>query len=177
MKIACFVLVGLATLAFVGCGKAAKQPAPAASAAASSANAQQAAVVDTPTTEPIPLSSPSELRLELTIQASAVSVCNTWDGEIKGTVTTFSVGVKPIELETKKIVHDGGKTWIATKQYGKIRVAGAYGPYAKHSELGCQVTNYIAPHTATIKYVIPNVYNGACIWLTAAQLAELKKLL
>lgn len=177
MKIACFVLVGLVTLAFVGCGKAAKQPAPTASTAVSSANSQRAAAADTPTTEPVPLTSPGELRLELTIQASSVSVCNTWDGEIKGTVTAFSVGAKPIELETKRIVHDGGKTWIATKQYGKIRVAGAYGPYVKHSDLGCQVTNYIAPYSTTVRYVIPNVYNGACIWLTAAQLAELKELL
>ena len=176
-KLLLMITAALAILVLAGCDKATKQAAPPVLTAAPSAKSQPVAVADTPATEPLPLIIPAELKLELTIQASSVSVCNTWDGDIKGTITTFSVGGKPVELETKKIVHDGGKAWIATKQYGKVRIAGAYGPYVKDSHLGCEVTNYIAPYTTTVSYVIPNVNNGACIWLTAAQLAELKKAL
>jgi hypothetical protein len=92
-------------------------------------------------------------------------------------VTKFSVGGKEVELETNEISHEGGKAWIVTKKYGKIIVAGAYGPYVEHTNLGSMSTNYIPPNTVTVGYIIPNVYNGLCIWLTPSQKAEMKKLL
>jgi hypothetical protein len=119
-----------------------------------------------------PLKDPSEIKLAVIAEVSSITRSPTWDGSLTGTITTFTVGGKAIELETNEIVHDDGKTWIATKKYGKIRVAGAYGPYVEHTNLGSSSTNYIPPNTTTVGYA-----NGLCIWLTPSQKADLKKLL
>ena len=144
-----------------------------ASAQSTAPSAKKATTKSAASTAAEPLKDPSEIKLVLLAEASSITRSPAWDGNIAGTITAFTIGGKAIELETKDIVHDDdGKTWISTKKYGKIRIAGAYGPYVEHSNLGSMSTKYIPPNTTTVGYG-----NGLCIWLTLSQKADLKKLL
>lgn len=144
-----------------------------ASAQATGQSAKKGGASKSATPEaPEPLKDPSELKLAIIAEVSSITRSPTWDGDITGTVTVFTVAGKAIELDTRDILHEGGKSWIATKKYGKVGIAGGYGPYVGHSDLGSESTNYIPPNTTTVGYT-----NGLRIWLTPSQRANLKKLL
>jgi hypothetical protein len=50
------------------------------------------------------------------------------DGDLIGTVTSFTIGSAEIALATNDILHDGsGAPCISTRDFGKIRIGGAYG--------------------------------------------------
>ena len=72
-------------------------------------------------------------------------------GNIEGTVDLLVIARKPVELVTNDIVHDGGKDWIVTKQYGRIRISGGF--------------------------VGDNPPNGLCFWTTPSQNARIRPLL
>jgi hypothetical protein len=87
----------------------------------------------------------AQLRVRSMTQASDCS------GDIEGTVDMLALGRKPVELVTNDIVHDGGKAWIVTKQYGRIRISGGYAG--------------------------DNPPSGLCFWTTPSQSARIRSLL
>lgn len=87
----------------------------------------------------------AQLRVTSMTQASDCS------GDIEGTVEMLALGRKQVELVTNDIVHDDGKAWIVTKQYGRIRISGGYAG--------------------------DNPPSGLCFWTTPSQTARIRSLL
>ena len=60
------------------------------------------------------------------LRAKSMEQAGDCSGDIEGSIDMLALGGKQVELVTNEIVHDGGKAWIVTKQYGKIRISGGY---------------------------------------------------
>jgi hypothetical protein len=86
----------------------------------------------------------AELSVTEEVQASDCS------GDIEGKVELLEAGGRILDLNTPEIVHEDGKAWIVTRDYGKIRVSGGYAGDRPPS--------------------------GLCFWLTQAQKAQLNPL-
>ncbi len=69
-------------------------------------------------------------RLGLRIQVLASRILEKSDGSSdvqQGKVDYLFVGRKRLELQTNNIVHDKQGAWVVTKDFGRIRIAGAAG--------------------------------------------------
>jgi hypothetical protein len=138
--LACFCALSF----LVGCngGKAtgASQPTPAATtgaAASPSPTAQQppSTPAQSGAVNPKPvapekyerLNNPRELGLDIEVQATLTRGTPNDDGVVEGKVASLTVGGKKLELVSSDIAQDAKeRSWIVTKNYGRIRITSAY---------------------------------------------------
>jgi hypothetical protein len=124
-----------------------------------------------------PLKNRREIRLDIEVKATSITRSPVCDGNVQGKIATLTIAGRTLDLNQKEITHHDGKAWIATKNYGDIRIAGGYGfaDGSKNDQLGSQITEMIPPNTMTVSYLMPG-YPGVCVWLTPGQKGDLKKL-
>jgi hypothetical protein len=128
-----------------------------------------------------PLQNPFEISLSIVVKTRRFEVSPAWAGAVAGEIESLKIGDREIELEKKGIIQDGGKSWIATKKFGRIRVAGAEGPYdsdyaSDPRNLGSQVFNYFADKSLIYADPGGNPAIGVCVWLTPLQKAQLMEI-
>jgi len=124
-------LAGLCALSFaIGCNGSkttgASQPTPAAAASPAPQASKPAAPLPPAVEEYAKVQNPSELGLDIEIQATFERM--QWDGAgiIEGKVAALTVGGKKLELQTNEIVKDSkDRCWIVTTSYGRIRISAA----------------------------------------------------
>ena len=123
-----------------------------------------------------PLTNRKQIGLDIVAEASTVTFSPLWDGYVEGKVTKLQVNGKDIELKSAKIDHDDNKSWIDTQDFGRFRIAGAYGTYTGSNPegLGSMIRSYFPPNTMHVEYVMPDEgYPGICVWLRPSQLSKL----
>ena len=73
------------------------------------------------------LADPRELGLHIAVQTTLLRGTPNDDGAVEGKVTSLTVGGKKLELASSDIAQDAkDRSWIVTKDYGRIRITGAY---------------------------------------------------
>jgi hypothetical protein len=124
-----------------------------------------------------PLKNEREIRLAVEVAATSITRSAVCDGNVQGKIRLLTIAGRALDLKQKDITHHAGKAWVATKDYGDIRIAGGYGfaDGSKNDQLGSQITEMIPPNTMTVSYSMPG-YPGVCVWLTPGQKGDLKKL-
>jgi hypothetical protein len=136
---------------------------------------------DTPSPPPkpeiyAPLTDRKQIELDIAAEASTISLSPLWDGDVEGRVTKLRVNSKDVALRSAKIIQGENEAWIDTQDFGRIRIAGAYGAYTGKNPqgLGSMLRSYFPPNTMHVEYVTPDQgYPGICVWLLPSQLSKL----
>lgn len=72
-----------------------------------------------------PVANPRELGLNVEVVATRVAFGNSAGGRVEGKVAWVTIAGKELELTNDEILQDDGGSWIATKAYGRIKIAPA----------------------------------------------------